>query len=138
LKVYDHTLYLLDSRVRPYYSEITVMTSAAIKLQHIYHVLAGLHKRERRKRLVALVGGQARIAEAASVDPATVCRVVAGWSGGASAERVETMIRDKLREMASELEDLWVSDGDDWDVSSLSLRQKTRRRVLDQGASEQQ
>jgi DNA-binding transcriptional regulator YdaS (Cro superfamily) len=110
-----------------------VTTAAAIKLQDIYHALAGLHKRERRKRLVALLGGQSKIAQAAGVDPATVCRVVAGWTGGAAVERADAIIREKLRQISGGLEDLWNQDGD-----SSGVDQRERFNRTDIGAEERE
>lgn len=82
-------------------------TPAATALQEVYHALASLHKRERRRRLVALIGGQAELARLAHVDRATVCRVVAGWTGGEAATRAEAVIRKSLRMIGKDLEELW-------------------------------
>ncbi len=74
---------------------------------NVYHALSGLDKRQRRKRLVAILGGQTAIARLAHVNRATVCRVVAGWDGGHAAARVEQVILQQLRECAHGLEALW-------------------------------
>jgi aminoglycoside phosphotransferase family enzyme len=81
--------------------------TSAITLQDVYHALASLHKRERRRRLIALIGGQAQMARVAKVDRATVCRVVAGWTGGEAVERTEHVIRESLRQLSNDLEGLW-------------------------------
>ena len=81
--------------------------TAATTLQEIYHALVSLHKRERRRRLIAFIGGQAQIARVARVDRATVCRVVAGWTGGEAAGRADQVIRESLRQLSKALEELW-------------------------------
>jgi len=78
-------------------------------LREVYHVLESMDKRERRKRLVALIGGQSKMARAARVNRSTVCRVVAGWKGDVAAARVEGVIRHSLRTLSPELEQLWAA-----------------------------
>jgi len=83
--------------------------STATMMQEIIDVLHNMDRRERRKRLIALVGGQSRIARSAGVDRATVCRVVAGWEGGVTAAKTDGVIRHALRRISRDLEHLWAA-----------------------------
>jgi DNA-binding transcriptional regulator YdaS (Cro superfamily) len=71
--------------------------------------LKAMERRERRRRLVALVGGQAKIARRLGVHRSTVCHVVAGWDGGTQAAQVDGVIRQSLRKIARQLEELWAA-----------------------------